>query len=335
MPAGWLVWYTVAVQVWQVAQFGEPEQMMLADVPTPEPLEGEVRVSLRAAAVNFFDLLLVQGKYQARPPFPFTPGAEAAGIVSGAGPGVSEFKPGDPVIALPSFGCFAEEVICPASRLLRIPAGMDFDTAAAMPIVYQTSWFALVDRACIRPGEWLLVHAGASGVGMSAIQIGKALGAQVIATASTEAKLVFCRDQGADHVLNYTDPGWVDLVRSITGGGADVVFDPVGGDIFDLSTRCVAAGGRILVIGFTSGRIPTVQVNRLLLKNISVVGAVWGGWCQTHPEYLHQTHQRLVEMFEAGKIKPVVSRRYPLDAVPKAMRDLADRAAAGKSIVVI
>lgn len=330
-----MVCYTVAVQVWQVNQFGEPEQMTLADIPSPEPLDGEVRVSLRAAAVNFFDMLLVQGKYQARPPFPFTPGAEAAGVVDSLGPGVSGFAVGDPVIALPSFGCFAEEVLCPATRLLRIPKGMDFDVAAAMPIVYQTSWFALVDRAAVRPGEWLLVHAGASGVGMSAIQIGKALGAQVIATASTEAKLAFCRDQGADHVLNYTDPGWVDMVKSITGGGADVIYDPVGGDIFDLSTRCLASGGRILVIGFTSGRIPSVQVNRLLLKNISVVGAVWGGWCQSHPDYIHETHTKLLDMFAQGKIKPVISRRYNLDSVPKAMRHLADRAATGKSIVVI
>lgn len=309
--------------------------MTLTDVASPEPQDGEVRVSLRAAAVNFFDLLLVQGKYQARPPFPFTPGAEASGVVDATGPGVTEFRKGDAVIALPSFGCFAEEVICPASRLLPIPKGMDFDTAAAMPIVYQTSWFALVDRAALRAGEWLLVHAGASGVGMSAIQIGKALGAQVVATASTEAKLAFCREQGADHSVNYTDPAWADMVRSITGGGANVIYDPVGGDIFDASTKCTAVGGRILVIGFTSGRIPTVQVNRLLLKNISVAGAVWGGWCQTHPEYIHQTHQRLTEMFQTGKIQPVVSRRYPLDAVPRAIRDLADRAATGKSIVVI
>lgn len=323
------------MRIWQVPQFGEPEQMVLADVPSPEPGPGEVRVNIRVAALNFFDLLLVQGKYQAKPQFPFTPGAEAAGIVNAVGAGVTGFASGDRVIALPSFGCFAEQVVCSASRLLPIPAGMDFDLAAAMPIVYQTSWFGLVDRAMLGADEWLLVHAGASGVGMSAIQIGKALGARVIATASSNDKLEFCRQQGADHAISYRDATWVDEVKRITGRGANVIYDPVGGDVFDLSTKCIAPAGRLLVIGFTSGRIPSIQVNRLLLKNAAVVGAVWGGWCSDHPDYIHATHARLVAMFEKGTIKPVIGRHYSLDEAPQAMRELANRGAVGKSVLVM
>lgn len=323
------------MRTWQVPAFGEPEQMILADVPTPAPKDGEVRIRARAATLNFFDLLLIQGKYQAKPAFPFTPGAEAAGVIEAIGAGVEGFAVGDPVIALPSFGAFAEEVICPAQRLLAIPEGMDFASAAAYPIVYQTSWFALEERARLQAGEWLLVHAGASGVGMTAIQLGKALGARVIATASTEQKLEFCRRQGADHAILYNDPGWVDEVKRITGQGADVVYDPVGGDIFDLSTKCTAPGGRILVIGFTSGRIPTISTNRLLLKNISVVGAIWGNWTATHPRYIHDTHRRLMDLWRQEKLKPAIGKMYDFEELPKALRDLGNRAAVGKSVLRI
>jgi NADPH2:quinone reductase len=321
------------MRTWHVLGFGEPEGMVLAEVPSPEVREKEVRVQVRAAGVNFFDLLLVQGKYQAKPVFPFTPGAEAAGVVESVGAGVKGVRVGDRVIALHSFGCFAEEVACAESRLLRIPDGMGFDVAAAMPIVYQTSWFGLVDRGQLKAGEWLLVHAGASGVGTSAIQVGKALGARVIATASTKAKLEFCRRQGAEAAVSYTNADWVDEVKRITGGGADVIYDPVGGDVFDLSLKCIAPGGRLVVIGFTSGRIPTVATNRLLLKNIAVVGAVWGNWTTLHPEYLQATHEKLVEMWRHGRIQPAIGRRYELEDVPRALRDLANRRAMGKSVI--
>jgi NADPH2:quinone reductase len=309
--------------------------MVLAEVPTPEPGENEVRVSVHAAALNFFDLLLVQGKYQAKPPFPFTPGAEASGVISAVGSGVTGWRVGDRVIALPSFGCFGEELICSASRLLAVPDGMDYHIAAAMTVVYQTSWFALVDRGQLQQGEWLLVHAGASGVGMSAIQIGKARGARVIATASSAEKLEFCLQQGADHAINYTEASWVDEVKRITGRGADVIYDPVGGDIFDLSTKCTAPGGRILVIGFTSGRIPSVATNRLLLKNIAVVGAIWGNWTNDHPSYIRETNQELCNLFETGKIHPVVTRKYDLADAPRALRELGNRAAMGKAVLVM
>ncbi|MCC6391032.1 MAG: NADPH:quinone oxidoreductase family protein [Bryobacterales bacterium] len=321
------------MRTWHVLGFGEPEEMALAEVPSPEVKEKEVRVKVRAAGVNFFDLLLVRGKYQAKPVFPFTPGAEAAGVVDAVGAGVAGVRVGDRVIALHSFGCFAEEVVCPEARILPIPDGMGFDVAAAMTIVYQTAWFGLVDRGQLTAGEWLLVHAGASGVGMSAVQIGKALGARVIATASTEDKLEFCRRQGAEAAISYADAGWVDEVNRITGGGADVIYDPVGGDVFDRSMKCIAPGGRLVVIGFASGRIPTVAANRLLLKNIAVAGAVWGNWTSLHPEYLQTTHARLVEMWRAGAIRPVVGRRYAMEEAPRALRDLANRGAVGKSVI--
>jgi NADPH:quinone reductase-like Zn-dependent oxidoreductase len=181
----------------------------------------------------------------------------------------------------------------------------------------------------------LLVHAGASGVGMSAIQIGKALGAKVIATASTEEKLAFCRKQGADHAILYNDASWVDQVKEITGGGADVVYDPVGGDIFDLSTKCVAPLARIIVIGFTSGRIPSVATNRLLLKNISVVGAIWGNWCAANPDYIHQAHAKLMELYFEGKIHPSVSRKWKLDDAAVALRELGNRGALGKAVFIL
>lgn len=307
--------------------------MVLAQVEDPAPGPGEVRVRVQAAALNFFDLLLVQGKYQAKPAFPFTPGAEAAGVVDAVGEGVTEVSAGDRVIALPSFGCYAEAVVAPASRVLPVPDGMDFAKAAAMPIVYQTSWFGLVERARLQAGEWLLVHAGASGVGMSAIQIGRALGARVIATAGSDAKVEFCLKQGAAHAFNYSDAAWVDAVKQITGRGADVVYDPVGGDIFDLSTKCMASQGRIVIIGFTSGRIPQIAANRLLLKNISAVGAIWGNWCAEHPRYMQEAHEELVALWKSGKIDPVLYREYDFAEAPQALRDLGNRVAMGKAVL--
>lgn len=321
------------MRAWLVDQFGEPEQMRFAEVPSPEPKAGEVRIQVKAAALNFFDILMVQGKYQTKPAFPFTPGAEAAGVVDRIGEGVTGIRPGDAVMAVPQIGCFAETVISRAARVLPMPAGMDFVEAAAAPIVYHTSWFALVDRANLQEGEWLLALAGASGTGMSAIQIGKALGAKVIAAASTDAKLEFCRTLGADHVLNYTDPAWPDQVKRITGRGADVVYDPVGGDAFDLSTKCIAPAGRLLVIGFASGRIPSIAANRILLKNIAVMGAYWGGWCENDSGYFGRTHQKLAPLFETGKLRPVVSSRLPMAELPRALRELAGRGAVGKAVV--
>jgi NADPH:quinone reductase-like Zn-dependent oxidoreductase len=211
---------------------------------------------------------------------------------------------------------------------------MDFAEAAAMPIVYHTSWYALRKRTTLERGEWLLVHAGASGVGMSAIQIGKALGARVIATAGSAEKRDFCLAQGAEHAIDYRDAAWPDRVKELTGNrGVDIVYDPVGGDVFDLSTKCIAPDGRLLVIGFASGRIPAIQANRILLKNITIVGVFWGAHVQRHPEYLAETQQALATMYRAGQIRPTVSKTWPLDSAPAALRELADRKVTGKSVL--
>jgi NADPH:quinone reductase-like Zn-dependent oxidoreductase len=322
------------MKAWQVHAFCEPEQMTLDEIPVPEPGPHEVRIRNHAAALNFFDILQIQGKYQIKPPFPFTPGAEVSGIVDAVGAEVKHVFPGDPVAAMTHNGAFAEYSLAAAGRTFHIIAGMDFPEAAAMPIVYHTSYFALHRRAALAHREWLLVHAGASGVGMAAIQIGKAYGAQVIATAGNQAKLDFCIAQGADHAVSYNDPGWVERVKEITGGrGVDVVYDPVGGDIFDLSTRCIAGEGRILVVGFASGRIPNVPANRLLLKDISVVGVHWGQYVQQHPEFLNHTHEVLTAMYLGGQIQPVVGKTFRLEEVPAGLRALADRHILGKAVV--
>jgi NADPH2:quinone reductase len=321
------------MRAWQASAWGEPETMTLADVPIPEPGPGQIRIANRAMAANFFDILLIQGRYQVKPPFPFTPGAEVAGLVHAAGPG---FAVGDRVMSAPMLGAFAEYTIAPAARSFAIPDGMDFAEAAAMPVVYHTSYFALERRAAIQAGEWLLVHAGASGVGMAAIQIGKALGARVIATAASVAKMEFSRAQGADHVLDYNVGGWPDSVKQITASrGADVIFDPVGGEIFDLSTKCIAPEGRLLVVGFAGGRIPTVQANRVLLKDISIVGVHWGPYVTEHPEYFSRAQDAMAKMYRARQICPVVGSRYRLEAAPRALRDLAERKVIGKAVLTI
>ncbi|HML17756.1 MAG TPA: NADPH:quinone oxidoreductase family protein [Bryobacteraceae bacterium] len=318
---------------WRVHAWSEPETMVLEEIPEPEPAPGQVRIRNRAAALNFFDILQVQGKYQVKPPFPFTPGAEVAGIVDAIGEGVASLKVGDRVMAMTHGGGFAAVSVAPASNVFPMPAKMSFEEAAAMPIAYHTSYFAFTHRTWISAGEWVLVHAGASGVGTSAIQIAKAMGARVIGTAGSEAKLAFAKQQGADEALDYSGAGWVDRVKQITGHGADVIYDPVGGDVFDLSTRCIAPEGRLLVIGFASGKIPSIAANRVLLKNISLVGVLWGGYVQSHPEYSATVHPKLMELYEAGSIRPAVGATYALEETPRGMRDLADRKVIGKAVV--
>ncbi|MDQ6704348.1 MAG: NADPH:quinone oxidoreductase family protein, partial [Acidobacteriota bacterium] len=260
--------------------------------------------------------------------------AEVAGIVDAVGADVRGMVAGDRVAAIVFGGGMAEYALSRPSRTFSIPPGMPYEEAAAMPIVYHTTWFALHHRTNIREGEWLLVHAGASGVGMAAIQIGKALGANIIASAGSPEKIAFCASQGAAHVLDYRNPGWVDRVKEITAGrGADIVYDPVGGDVFDLSTKCIAPEGRLLVIGFASGRIPSVPANRVLLKNISVVGVLWGNYIDAHPDYPAATHEALASLYRAGKIRPVVSKTYTLDDATKGLRDLADRKVVGKAVI--
>src|SRR5580698_9409683 len=322
------------MKAWRVHAWGEPETMTLDEIAKPEPEAGQVRIRNHAAALNFFDILQVQGKYQVKPPFPFTPGAEVAGVVDGVGWGVESVKEGDRVMAIPRDGAFAEYSFAPEASVFAMPEAMSFEQAASMPIAYQTGYFAMTHRYQIREGEWLLVHAGASGVGMAAIQIGKALGARVIATAGSEAKLAFAREQGADYTVNYSDASWVDRVKEITEGrGADTIYDPVGGDIFDLSTKCVATEGRILIIGFAAGRIPSIALNRVLLKNISIVGVLWGAYVGAHPEYAAEAHGALMKLYDAGKIRPSANAVYPFEEAPRGMRELAERKVMGKAVL--
>ena len=326
------------MKAWQVSEWCEPEQMRLIDIEPPEPQFGEVRIRNHAAALNFFDILQIQGKYQVRPPLPFTPGAEVAGVVDAVGTGVDHLAVGDRVMGSGGLGGFAEFTVTPAARTFRIPQSMDFAAAAAMQIVYLTSYLALKVRAAIKAQEWLLVHAAAGGVGSAAMQLGKAFGARIIATAGTADKVDFCLAQGADYAFSYREPNWVDRVKEITEGhGADVIYDPVGGDVFDLSTKCIAAEGRLVVIGFAGGRIPSIAANRILLKNMSVVGCYWGGYLEHHPGFLAQAQAQaeLFTLYEAGQVKPVISQAYSLTDAAIALRALAERKTYGKVVLKI
>jgi NADPH2:quinone reductase len=324
------------MKAWQIDEWGEPDQMRLREVPAPIPGAGEILIRNKAAALNFFDILLIQGKYQVKPPLPLTPGAEVSGYVESIGDGVTGFEVGDRVNAMAASGAYSEYSLASAAKTFRIPDRMSFEEAAGMTVTYQTSWFALNHRTRLTEGEWLLVHAAAGGVGIAALQIGKALGAQVIAAVGSEEKFPFCLGQGADHAITYSDTGWVDHVRKITGGhGADVIYDPVGGDVFDLSTKCLAPEGRLLIIGFAGGRIPTVAANRVLLKNYTIMGVYWGGYVERNPRFMAETQEALFGMYEEHKIRPVFSKTYKLQDAPTAMKDLAGRRVQGKAILVI
>lgn len=322
------------MKAWRVNDWCDPEGMEFTDVPLPEPQAGEIRISNKAAALNFYDILMIQGKYQLKPPRPFTPGSEVAGIVDAVGADVTAFKVGDRVQAMATGGTYCEYSLAPAAKAFRIPDRMSFAEAAAMIVIYQTSLFALTERTQVKAGEWLLVHAAAGGVGLSAMQIGRALGARVIATAGSEEKQQFCLSQGAEHALSYRDAAWVEQVKQITGGrGADIIYDPVGGEVFELSTKCIAPAGRLLVIGFAGGTIPSIAANRILFKNIAVVGAYWGGYLEHHPEYMQEAQAELFRMYEADQINPIVSRTYPLTEAVPALQALAARQTYAKVIL--
>lgn len=319
-------------KAWQVEAWGEPSSLKLGSVAAPSPGVGQIRLRHHAAGLNFFDLLQVRGQYQIKPPFPFTPGAEAAGVVDDVGEGVTQFRVGDRVMALCLQNGFAECSVVPATHVFRLPAAWTFAEGAAFPIVYHTGWYALERRARLLAGETLLVHAGASGVGMAAIQIGKAMGAHVIATASTEQKRAFAASVGADEVIDYTQPTWPEEVKRLTNGrGANVIYDPVGGDAFDLSTKCIASEGRLLVIGFASGRIPTIAANRILIKNFDVVGAVWGAYALSRPAYLSEAQDALAKL----DLKPQVRQAYAFDQLIPALEDLDHRRVIGKAVLLV
>jgi NADPH2:quinone reductase len=323
------------MKAWQVRELGDPEQALKLeemDEPTPQP--GEVVVEIEAAALNFFDILLCKGEYQEKPNLPFTPGAEVSGVVYAVGDGV-ELETGQRVIATPPLprGGFAEKAAAPASSVFEIPDSMPFEAAAALHIVYQTAHFALHRRAGLREGETVLVHAGAGGVGSAAIQLAKAAGAQVIATAGGGEKVEVCRKLGAETAIDYREENFIEAVKEATGGrGADVIFDPVGGDIFDGSRRCVAFEGRIVVIGFAGGRIAEAPTNHLLVKNYSVVGLHWGLYAKVMPRLIPETHQALMRLYEEGKIDPLIYKSVPFEELPDALNLLGSRSTYGKLV---
>ena len=313
--------------------WGGPEDLVVDDAPEPEPGPGEIVVGVEGCGVNFADTLIIQGKYQVRPEHPFTPGMEVAGTVLKTGPGAGDFTPGDAVIGMPGVGGFAEQVVCRASQVMRRPAGIDAVTAAAIPIVYGTAHIGLEHRGMLRAGESLLVHGASGGVGLAAVEVGKAMGAFVIATASSADKLETARRHGADHVIDYSSGEFRNEVKEITKGGADVIFDPVGGDVFDQSLRCIAWEGRLLTIGFASGRIPQAPANILLVKNIAVIGVHWSNYRESQPELLRRSFDRIFTWISDGKLRPLVSRTCTLDEAPQALADLAGRRVRGKIVV--
>jgi NADPH2:quinone reductase len=316
-------------------QWCEPAGLEYGEADEPRPQAGQVLIDVRAIGCNFFDILMVQGKYQIKPPFPFSPGSEVAGVVREVGPGVTRVRPGQRVLGMLSWGGYAERAVVAAAHAFALPEAMSFEEGAAFGLVYQTSYCALAHRAALRPDEWLLVHGAAGGVGLSAVQIGKALGARVIATAGTDAKLEIARQAGADALVNYRAEDWVERVKALTGGeGADVIYDPVGGDVFDGSTRCLAFEGRLLTVGFAGGRIPTVAINRVLLKNVSVVGVHWGLYQRRESPLVGRWMDALFALYEKGRVRPVIYRTYPLREAAAALRALAERESHGKVVLV-
>ncbi len=315
--------------------------LMLMDLPTPVPDTGEVRVRLAAASVNFPDLLMLQGKYQFRPPLPFAPGLEAAGVVDALGNNVDPQWLNKPVIVGARYGCYAESIVVPVSALRPKPAPFSFEQAASYGAAYLTAYVGLVCRGHLAVGETLLVHGAAGGVGLAAVALGKLLGAQVIATGGSDAKLALVKAAGADHVINYTKAdgslgGFRQAVKDLTGGrGADVIYDPVGGDVFDESSHCIAWGGRLLVIGFAGGRISNIDVNWPLIKGYSIVGVRAGEFGRRNPELGNANQRALATLAEEGKISPYIFASLPLEQANEAQALLAERKVVGKVVITM
>ncbi|MDN5860024.1 MAG: NADPH:quinone oxidoreductase family protein [Pseudonocardia sp.] len=322
---------------WQVHELGEPADVLaFGDMPDPDPGPGQVLVRVAAAACNFPDILICQGRYQDKPPLPCTPGLEIAGEVVAAGPGAAA-QVGDRVLGTPPMGRggYAELAVLDAAATLPWPDGMTPGQAAGMFVTYQTGYCALHRRAALQPGETLLVHAAAGGVGTAAVQLGKAAGARVIGTAGGPEKCAVVRGLGIDDVIDYRSEDIVGRVKELTDGrGADVIYDPVGGDVFDASRRAVAFEGRILVIGFTGGRIAEAPTNHALVKNYSVVGVHWARYRAERPELIQQWQQALADLWAARRIDPLVGAQYPLADAKAALAALGSRSTTGKVVLV-
>jgi len=316
--------------------YGSPETLVVEEVPSPPVGPRQVRIAVHEAGVNFADTLIIAGRYQVKPPFPFSPGMEAAGIVAEVGSRVTRVKPGDRVMATCIYGGFAEEVCVDEEQVFPVPDGVSFTTAAVFPITYGTVFHALTDRGGLRPGEWLLVHGAGSGVGLNAVELGRIMGARVIACAGSPEKLAAAQRFGAEHLIDSRNEQFRDRVKEITGGrGADVVFDPVGGDVFDQSLRCIARGGRLLVVGFASGRIPAAAANLLLLKSCAVVGVNTAVLIEDDPELYRERFALMMSWAAEGKLSPLVSARFPLAEAHRAMAALLSREVVGRVTVTI
>ena len=316
--------------------YGPPASLVFEQVASPVPGPGEAVISVKAASVNFPDVLIIENKYQLKPPLPFSPGSELAGFVKAVGDGVTHLRPGDRVMAITGYGAFAEEVKTEARRTLAIPPGMDFATAAAFGLTYATSEHALVDRGALKAGETLLVLGAAGGVGLAAIEIGRILGARVIACASTDDKLAVCRAHGADETINYATEDLRERIKALTGGtGADVVYDPVGGPYTELALRSIAWRGRLLVVGFAAGEIPRIPLNLTLLKGCSIVGVFWGDWARREPAHFVGAMARLDRWYAEGRLKPHISATFPLERAADALILMASRQVTGKVVLTV
>jgi len=314
--------------------YGPPESLVIEEVEPLKAGKGQAVIAVKACGVNFPDTLIIQGKYQLKPALPFSPGSEVAGIVKEVGEGVERARVGDRVIAFAGWGGFAEEIVADAARLIPIPDGMNFTTAAAFVMVYGTSLHALQDRAQIKPGETLLVLGASGGVGLATVELGKVLGARVIAAASSAEKLAVCQQHGADEILNYASEDLRERVKQLTNGkGVDVIFDPVGGAYTEAALRGMAWGGRHLVIGFTAGDIPRIPLNLTLLKGCSIVGVFWGSFVEHEPERNQEHLQQLIAWFAEGRIKPHISASYPLERAAQALNDILERKVTGKVVL--
>ena len=316
--------------------YGPPESLAIADVPPPVAGPGEIVLSTRAASLNFPDLLIIQNRYQIKPPLPFSPGSEAAGVVSAIGEGVDTVEPGDRVMAFTTYGAFAEQVKTEARRVFPIPPGMDDAVASAFLLTYGTSDHALRDRGALKRGETLLVLGAAGGVGIAAIEIGKAMGARVIACASSPEKLAVCRAHGADEIIDYAREDLRARIRDLTSGeGVDVVYDPVGGKYTEPALRSLAWRGRLLVVGFAAGEIPRIPLNLALLKGCAIVGVFWGDFARREPERLAESVGRLTRWFGEGRIRPHISATFPLERAAEALALLAARRVSGKIVLTL
>jgi len=315
--------------------FGPLEKLTIQEIPKPRPGPGQVLLDVKASSLNFPDALMAQGLYQVKPPLPFSPGTEMAGVVVETGSDVRGFKPGDRVIAIAGWGGFAEECAVDAVRLIPLPEGMDFDMGAAFLFTYETSLHGLRDRGRLKAGETLLVLGAAGGVGLAAVEIGKVLGARVIAAASSADKLALCKQLGADETIDYVSENLRDRINDLTDRrGVDIVFDPVGGPYTETALRAMAWGGRLLVVGFAAGDIPKIPINLALLKERSIVGVYWGESVKHDPEGHLRNVKQLVEWLAAGKVKPVISERVPLSEAVAAMKRMINRQVKGKVVIL-